>query len=282
MVEYSTHIICKDHLVSGEEFHIKETPMKGVLKTYPTPDKNKIGYYYESNSYISHTDSKDNFIDKIYQFVKNYAIKSKYKTILKLKPNTKKLLDIGSGTGDFLSASKNYNISSTGTEPNEQARKLSKAKGNNVVKELEELKGDKFDVITLWHVLEHVYEPSAYLKKIDALLNKDGILLIAVPNYNSSDAKHYKNFWAAYDVPRHLWHFSKTGMKELLEKQNFKITKYKALPFDSFYVSLLSEENKSGRKNLVKAFSIGLLSNLKAKRTSEYSSILYIAKKNTK
>src|SRR5690606_1848554 len=178
--------------------------------------------------------------------------------------------------------SKKYKISSIGTEPNEQARNLSKSKGNTVVEKLEDLKASKFDVITLWHVLEHVYEPITYLKKINELLHQDGILLIAVPNYKSYDAQYYKNYWAAYDVPRHLWHFSKEGMNDILGQHNFEILKYQSLPYDSFYVSLLSEQYKSGRKNLIKAFVIGLLSNLKAVNTKEYSSILYIARKNTK
>lgn len=282
MVEKSTYISCKDHLVSGEEFDIKQTSIDGILKTTPVPSPDKIGRYYESQSYISHTDSKENSIDKIYQFVKNYSIRKKYKNILQLKKDTKNLLDIGSGTGDFLSAAKQYNISSLGTEPNEHARKLSKEKGNTVVENLDQLSNKEFDVITLWHVLEHVYDPKAYLQKINELLNQDGLLLIAVPNYKSYDSNYYKSNWAAFDVPRHLWHFSRTGMKNLLEEQDFKIIKYNSMPFDSFYVSLLSEQIKSGKKNMFKAFFIGLLSNLKAITSKEYSSILYIVQKNTK
>ncbi len=274
--------MCKDHLVSGEEFQIKETSRKGILKTLPVPEPNKIGDYYASESYISHTDSKDNFIDKIYQLIKKISIKRKYRTILKYKKDSKTLLDIGSGTGDFLNVSKDYNISSIGTEPNEHARELSRKKGNTIVEYLDQIQDKKFDVITMWHVLEHVYDPTMYLKKIHNLLHRDGLLLIAVPNYKSYDCKYYKSNWAAYDVPRHLWHFSKSGMKQLVEEQDFKITKLKSLPFDSFYVSLLSEEIKSGKKNIVKAFYIGLLSNLKALSTKEYSSILYIVEKNTK
>lgn len=281
MTQNPTYINCKDHLVSGEEFQIQETSINGILQTIPIPNQDEIGRYYDSESYISHTDSKANLVDKLYQIVKQHSIKKKYKTILKLKSNTKTLLDIGSGTGDFLSASNHYNIGSIGTEPNEHARKLSIKKGNIVVSDLDQIKDKKFDVITLWHVLEHVYNPEQYLKNINALLEKDGLLLIAVPNYKSYDSNYYKNYWAAYDVPRHLWHFSRCGMKELLKQQNFRITKYKSLPFDSFYVSLLSEQNKNGSKNLIKAFFIGLISNLKAIKTKEYSSVLYIAQRNT-
>lgn len=281
MEENSTYIVVKDYLVSGEKFQVKKTKIDGILKTTPVPQQKNIGQYYKSNSYISHTDSNDNFIDKIYQIVKKYSIKNKYRTILKHHKNPKTLLDIGSGTGDFLSASKQYHISSIGTEPNEQARHLSHKKGNTVVKDIEDIQNKKFDVITLWHVLEHVYQPTEYLKQINDRLEDKGLLLIAVPNYKSYDSTYYKNNWAAYDVPRHLWHFSKVGIKTLVEKENLEIISYKPLLFDSFYVSLLSEQNRTGRKNIIKAFIIGFISNLKALFTNEYSSIIYLVKKNT-
>lgn len=281
MEKNSTYIVVKDHLVSGEVFQVKKTNINGILKTTPVPEQQNIGKYYQSNSYISHTDSNDNFIDKIYQIVKRYSIKNKYKTILKYHKKPKNLLDIGSGTGDFLSASKQYNISSIGTEPNEQARNLSLKKGNTVVKQIEDIQNRKFDVITLWHVLEHVYHPTEYIKQIKDRLDDNGILLIAVPNYKSYDSAYYKNNWAAYDVPRHLWHFSRVGIKSLVEKESLEIINYKPLLFDSFYVSILSEQNRTGSKNIIKAFIIGLISNLKALFTNEYSSIIYLVKKNT-
>src|SRR5690606_4247241 len=140
MIEKCVHLICKDHLVSGEEFEIQTTPIEGILKTIPVPDKTRIDHYYQSELYISHTDSKDNFIDRIYQNVKKFDIKSKYQTILKKKPDTKKLIDIGSETGEFLKATKHYKIKSVGTEPNEQARKLSKEKCNIVVENFDDIR----------------------------------------------------------------------------------------------------------------------------------------------
>lgn len=282
MTQNTVHIICKDHLVSGEEFQIEKTTVPGILRTNPTPSQDEIGRYYDSESYISHTDSKASLVDKLYHIAKEYSIKKKYKTILQYKKQTKTLLDIGSGTGDFLNSAQHYGISSTGTEPNEQARKRSIEKGNTVVQDLDQIKDQTFDVITLWHVLEHVHNPNTYLQKIDSLLNQNGLLLIAVPNYKSYDSIYYKENWAAYDVPRHLWHFSKSGMKQLLKEHNFEIKKYNALPFDSFYVSLLSEKIKTGNKNLIKAFYTGMKSNLKAIHSGEYSSILYIVTKNSK
>src|SRR5690606_21315037 len=178
MIEKCVHLICKDHLVSGEKFQIETTSIEGVLKTVPVPDKTRIDHYYQSELYISHTDSKDNFIDSIYQKVKKFAIKSKYQTILKNKPDTKKLLDIGSGTGDFLKAAKHYNIASVRVERNDLARKISQEKGTIVVEHLEELIEEKLHTITPGHVVDHVNDASLELAKINNLLDHNRILLI--------------------------------------------------------------------------------------------------------
>ena len=146
----------------------------------------------------------------------------------------------------------------------------------NDINELE--KENKFDVITMWHVLEHVPNLEKYISQLKQLLKPNGRLVIAVPNYKSFDAKYYKEFWAAYDVPRHLWHFSQKAIKDLFEKENMIVEKTIPMKLDSFYVSLLSEKYKNGKSNPVKAFHVGLLSNIKAKRTKEYSSLIYILK----
>ncbi|MDG3582991.1 class I SAM-dependent methyltransferase [Galbibacter pacificus] len=274
-----TYIRCKDHLVSNESFNLKKTEIHGLLQTTPQPQPEEIGKYYESQQYISHTDSKKNLIDKIYQWVKSYSIKNKHNVIKKYHPKAKSLLDIGSGTGDFIKyLNKYYNC--FGTEPNKNARKISIKKGNTVVEKTEDLPLKKFDVITLWHVFEHLHNPEEELRKIKSLLSNDGILIIAVPNYRSYDAKHYKENWAAYDVPRHLWHFDKTAMETLLGKEKFFVVKILPLIFDSFYVSLLSEKIKSDKNNYIKAFISGLKSNCKAKFTGEYSSLVYLCRKS--
>ncbi|WP_335966711.1 class I SAM-dependent methyltransferase [Galbibacter sp. PAP.153] len=274
-----TYIRCKDHLVSNESFNLKKTEIHGLLQTTPQPLPEEIGKYYESQQYISHTDSKKNLIDKIYQWVKSYSIKNKHNVIKKYHPKAKSLLDIGSGTGDFIKyLNKYYNC--FGTEPNKNARKISIKKGNTVVEKTEDLPLKKFDVITLWHVFEHLHNPEEELRKIKSLLSNDGILIIAVPNYRSYDAKHYKENWAAYDVPRHLWHFDKTAMETLLGKENIFVVKILPLIFDSFYVSLLSEKIKSDKNNYIKAFISGWKSNWKAKTTGEYSSLVYLCRKS--
>jgi len=142
--------------------------------------------------------------------------------------------------------------------------------------ETSEFANKQFDIITLWHVLEHVSDLDAQIKELKRLLKPKGYLIIAVPNYKSYDADHYKTFWAAYDVPRHLWHFSKNAIQSIFGKFNFILEKTLPMKFDSFYVSLLSEKYKTGKMNYLKAFRIGLRSNIKAKRTGEYSSLIYV------
>ena len=190
-----------------------------------------------------------------------------------------KVLDIGCGTGDFLVACRKKSFYISGVEPNKKAREftISKIKKVELKKSIYDLK-EKYDVITMWHVLEHVPDLEKYILKLEALLKPKGVLIIAVPNYKSYDAKYYKQFWAGYDVPRHLWHFSKKSISLLFSKTSIKVTSIKPMKFDSFYVSLLSEKHKTGKLNFIKAFYIGLLSNLKAKKEKEYSSLIYILK----
>ena len=265
-----------DNLVTGKNFEIRAYK-KGILKTFPVPEN--LGKYYESEHYISHTDSKRTFQDKVYQKVKSYMLSQKANWIRNISKGTQ-ILDYGCGTGDFLLKMQKLNWEVSGIEPNDAARNLAQKKCGNVQSSLHDLKNQKFDVITLWHVLEHIPDFEGKLDEFKKLLKPNGLLIIAVPNYKSYDAKYYKKFWAAWDVPRHLWHFSRKGILEIMKSKNFKCTLEKGLQFDSFYVSMLSENNKASKPNLLNAFYRGLISNLKAKQTKEYSSIAYFFVKN--
>lgn len=273
------HIKTKDYLVSGEEFDLTENEFGDLLQTNPVPELHKLPDYYKSENYISHTDTKKTFTDKAYHFVKQIALKQKVSLITNLNQGSGKLLDIGSGTGDFLATAKQNDWSVTGVEPSQEARTLSKKKGILVSEELTGILENEFDVITLWHVLEHVPDLENYIQEISKRLKQSGTLIVAVPNFKSNDAKHYKEFWAAYDVPRHLWHFSKTGIERLFSKHDFQLIKTKPMWFDAFYVSLLSEKYKTGKSNWMKAIIMGINSNLSGIRSKEYSSHIYILKK---
>ena len=277
------YLTCEDYTVSNKKFDLVYNPAFEMLETFPQPKTNELPQYYESEDYISHTDSRRSVIDRLYQIIKKYTLKNKLKLINTFETDSKNLLDIGCGTGDFLSVCNNAGWNVVGVEPNEKAQALAKAKiegnGNSkVISELNQLSSKNFDVITLWHVLEHVPNLEEYISTLKSILKPNGVLLVAVPNFRSYDALYYKKFWAAFDVPRHQWHFSKKSIGVLFSNQQMVITKILPMKFDSFYVSLLSEKNKTGRTNFLKAFYIGFLSNVKAWKSKEYSSLIYIIK----
>lgn len=272
----------KDHSVSGQTFLLFCNEEFDMLETFPRPEGNALASYYKSEDYISHTDSKRNLFEKVYHLVREFSLKQKLRLINKYSSHSKILLDIGCGTGDFLATAQNAGWEINGVEPDSRARAIANQKTNNKIKDvdaLNEFENGSFDVITLWHVLEHLPNLHEQIETLDKLLKPDGTLVIAVPNFKSHDARHYKDFWAAYDVPRHLWHFSQTSISKLFSKRNIQVIDTKPMKFDSYYVSLLSEKYKTGRMKILNAFFRGLISNMKAKRSGEYSSLIYILKK---
>lgn len=269
------YLSTKDFLVSGESFDLLYDSDREMLITHPMPEANLLGKYYESEQYISHTDNSKGVFSFLYQVVKKWSLQKKVRLILTHNKKPGSLLDVGAGTGEFLKAAKEKSWRVAGVEPNRNAVALAKEKGISLYPELSDLKNQKFDVISLWHVLEHISNLEEVVEELGQLLNPKGILVIAVPNYNSYDAKYYKENWAAFDTPRHLWHFSKNSIVKLF-KTDFKLRKIEPMVFDSFYVSLLSEKYKTGKNFSLKAFWIGLLSNLKGIRSKEYSSHIYI------
>ncbi len=286
--ELKPYISCKDYTVSHETFSIFIDTESELLVTTPRPQDQELGKYYESEDYISHSNSKKSFLDKVYQIVRNYTIKQKVKLISSFDETDKLILDIGTGTGDFLALCKQNGWIINGVEPNEKAKKITEAKlqsNNCIYSSIENLKLETqnfklgtYDVITMWHVLEHVPNLTEYVSNLKRLLKPNGTLIIAVPNFKSFDAFHYKEYWAGYDVPRHLWHFSKTAIQKLFQQENMKVVKTLPMKFDSYYVSLLSEKYKTGKTNFLKAFFIGFKSNWKARSSKEHSSIIYIIK----
>lgn len=281
MTKKPTYLSLKDHSVSGEEFCLMYNKEWDMLETFPQPEAKKLSDYYKSEDYISHTDTKRNLLEFVYHAVRQIALRRKIRLISALNPESKELLDIGCGTGGFLEMALKDNWKCTGIEPNAQAREIANSKTNNTVYEVEhlnKLKPNSFDVITLWHVLEHLPNLEMHTALFRSLLKPKGILVIAVPNFKSYDATHYKRFWAAYDVPRHLWHFSRTAIEELFKTKNLRLEKTLPMRFDAYYVSLLSEKYKTGVMNVFKAFWIGFKSNRQGRRTKEYSSHIYILK----
>jgi 2-polyprenyl-3-methyl-5-hydroxy-6-metoxy-1,4-benzoquinol methylase len=274
-----SYLSCKDYLVSNETFDLVYNKELDMLETTPIPSLDKLHSYYQSEEYISHTDASKTLFDKVYQFVKKININNKLNVINSLPKEEKKLLDIGCGTGDFLVACKNKGYRVFGVEPNKKANKIATKKiGEFVYKNLMDIEASKFDVITLWHVLEHVPNLEEYIFKIKSLLKPNAILIIAVPNFKCFDANYYKQYWAAFDVPRHLWHFSKKSIQTIFSNYQISLIKILPLKFDAYYVAMLSEKNKNKKANFIKAFFVGWWSNIKAIKSKEYSSLIYVLK----
>jgi 2-polyprenyl-3-methyl-5-hydroxy-6-metoxy-1,4-benzoquinol methylase len=279
--DISDSFYCKDFSLTHESFEIIECANCGLLYTYPAPTIDKIAPYYNFPSYISHTDVKEGWMNKVYHSVRQRTLLQKTNWIQSLFTGHKgHLLEIGAGTGAFANAMVQKKWSVTALEPDAASRQraLDTHHINLLpIEMLDELPATHFDVITLWHVLEHVHDLDHYLSVFSALLKPNGRLIIAVPNYTSYDAHYYKHFWAAYDVPRHLYHFSPHAMKKLLQRFNMQIVHHKPMWYDSFYVSLLSEKYKnSGILGVFRALLIGLISNVKAYyNPKKASSVIY-------
>ena len=277
---------CQDYTVSRETFTVVACEACGFRFTNPRPDEKEIGRYYQAEDYISHSDTSKGLVNKLYQIVRNYTIKQKVKLINELAKGQKlkagSLLDIGCGTAEFLNACKTDGWNVTGIEPSEVARQNAEKKYGITPlpqEKLFELGEKKFHAITLWHVLEHVHRLDKTIEQINKLLTDEGVLIIAVPNCNSADAKKYGKHWAAWDVPRHLYHFTKKDIETLFKRSGFKLSGVLPMKFDSFYVSLLSEKYKTRKSNLISGFFNGLMSNLSAGERG-YSSQIYILKKS--
>lgn len=277
-------IKCKDNTVSNEVYTIVECKGCNFKFTNPRPAANEIGKYYESENYISHSNSNKGIFNKLYQLIRNYTI-SRKKSLIRRFVSRGTLLDIGCGTGEFLNHMRSKNWEVKGIEPGDSARKFAVSNYNLEVKpeaSLSEIANNSFDVITLWHVLEHVHELDKRVKELNRIIKPDGVVFIAVPNCTSYDAIYYEEFWAAYDVPRHLYHFTPKTISKLFAQYGFNLIETQPMKFDSFYVSMLSEKYKNGKINYFRALLSGLNSNYSARKNKDnsYSSQIYIFKKD--
>ena len=272
----------KDYLVTGESFDIVECEACSIRTTTPFPDKKIIGNYYSSDDYISHDDKVSGIFDSIYGLVRTYQLNKKKKFIGKyFNKSNGKILDIGCGAGDFLQYMKENHWNINGVDTSNKARKIANKKLNIKVMDPKDWinNKEKYDVITCWHSLEHVHEPWVYLDKIKKSLTLDGFLIVALPNYQSTDAKIYKEFWAAYDTPRHLYHFTIKSMNKTIKPHGLNIESIYRMNFDPFYVSMLSA------KHMGKSFMSGLINGFKSWTLSIFSkdkcsSLIFIIKKN--
>ncbi len=277
-------LTAKDHSVSKEEFVIWQCADCSLRFTQDVPDESSIAPYYQSSEYISHSNTDKGLVNKLYQRVRKYTLQQKASLIIRNTSPKGNLLDIGAGIGAFPAEMKSKGWDITGIEPDEGARAQSKKLfGLHLLptSSLYQLPPHSFDAITLWHVLEHVQSLHEYVKQLKSLLKANGKIFIAVPNYQSLDADTYRNNWAAYDVPRHLYHFTPKAMKTLMNKHGLKIIDKKPMWFDAFYISLLSSKYKNKNTNWIAAGINGLRSNIKTILNRDASSsLIYIITKN--
>ncbi len=267
--------------MSHEKFAIQQCTACSFRFTNPRPEESIIGSYYKSEQYISHNDVSGGVINKAYRTVRAFTLRSKLTLINKLNRGTGRVLDVGCGTGAFLETCKMGGWDVMGIEPDPHARAVSSKKLQiNIRPTLNALVGtDSFDIICLWHVLEHISSLNQTIQQLRELLIEDGTLVVAVPNSDSYDATYFKEHWAAYDVPRHLYHFTPSTIEPLFKKHGFRLMHQQPMPFDAFYIALLSTRYETGQVDYVKSVRLGLTSNLQARQTGNSSSLTYVFKK---
>ncbi|MDR0560061.1 MAG: methyltransferase domain-containing protein [Prevotellaceae bacterium] len=274
---------CKDMSVSNEIFDICLCNSCLFAFTFPQPKPENIGKYYNTEDYISHTDTRKGIVNKLYHIVRKRNIENKLHIVNSLNTGSKNLADIGCGTGYFLDKCLKNAWNVEGAEPDGNARKIAETRINKAVfSSIDGLEksGKKFDVITLWHVFEHLHDINASLQQLKQLIEPTGRLVLALPNHTSFDAEHYRAYWAGYDVPRHLSHFSPKSIQLLAEKHQLKLEKIIPMKYDAYYISMLSEGLKGAGKikSLYSGLKYGLMSNCKARKSGNYSSLIYVLK----
>lgn len=279
--EHKNFLVVQDKSVSQDSFAIVQCENCGFKFTNPRPDQENIGRYYESEDYISHSNTTKGVISKAYKVVRSIAVKDKVELVNNLAKKGR-ILDYGCGTGYFLSACQKNGWEVNGFEPNELANKQATETLGKTVENssLDKFQPESFEIITMWHVLEHIHTLNETFQKLLSLLKPGGVVLVAVPNADSLDAQKYRENWAAYDVPRHLYHFNQATMKRFLKKHKLDLIDVKPMKYDAYYVSMLSEKYKAGKSKMLSSVFTGFRSNTYASRNNkDYSSLIYIARK---
>ena len=277
-----TQLLTTDYTTTGDSFTIERCTSCQFLLTNPQPTSEELPKYYQSESYVSHKENSKGLLETVYSIARKFTLSWKLELIKKHSLHTNSLLDLGCGAGDFLRLCQEKNISIAGVEPSPIARAIAQKKVSTQIHTDLSMFDSTVDVITAWHVIEHIPQLSETIHHLHQSLNKNGTMFIAVPNHESYDAQKYGNHWAAYDVPRHLWHFSKQTMTKLVTERGFDLIATVPMKLDAFYVSLLSEKYSRKKFSIIStlsAFITGLTSNLKANQDKNHSSLVYVFRK---
>lgn len=269
----------RDYLATHESFRLVQCDACNFVFTNPRPHPDTMGQYYESNEYISHVQDNSSLTNIVYYKARSLMLRKKLSWLKSLQPKNSRLLDYGCGTGSFVDFLISKNWDAWGVEPNQTARDHAPETLNNrIFSSLTEIPAIEFDIITLWHVLEHLHDFHGTIEDLLTTLNQSGWLILAVPNISSYDAQYYKSYWAGYDVPRHLSHFTPETMNFLAKYHRLQLVKTIPLKLDAYYISMLSEKYREGSRlnGLFRAFKSNLLA---ATSPSNYSSLVYVLKR---
>jgi SAM-dependent methyltransferase len=282
--ELKQAMACVDSFVSGEEFSLYTCEYCKFLFTQNFPDEEAMDRYYEAPDYVSHSDTHKGLMNQLYHVVRRMMLRRKVRRVIRESHRKEgRLLDYGAGTGYFAAAMQRKGWSVEAMEKSERARSFAQAHfGLECLppEKLADCAPEQYDVITLWHVMEHIEKVNEAWATFHRLLKADGILVAAVPNGDSYDAQKYGKAWAAYDVPRHLWHFTPDTMRLFGAKHDFVLAGSYPMPFDAFYISMLSEKGLRRRFPLLRGTWSGMVGGLNAIGNKERSSsIVYVFKK---
>ncbi len=282
--QFQPYLQLKDYSISKEDFTLMECKDCGFVFTHNFPDEKSIAPYYKSEDYISHSDTRKGLVNRIYHVVRAVMLQKKAQMVEVYSSKRKgRLLDIGTGLAYFPEFMKSRGWQVEGIEQDADARQAASKRFDFVVNDvpaLLEMKGRDFEVISMWHVLEHVHHLDVYMKTIWENLADDGLFVVAIPNPDSPDAAHYKQYWAAYDVPRHLWHWKPQVFKTFAQKHGFEVVATKPMPMDAFYVSMLSEKYKQASLSFIKGIFWGKMTWWKSlNQPQKSSSVIYFMKK---
>ena len=277
-------LTCTDYYASGETFEVVLCVQCGFLMTQNAPVEAEIGKYYETPDYISHSDTQKGLMNQVYHWVRQLMLSRKAALVKRISKISKGvLLDYGTGTGYFAHTMMKKQWQVKAIEKSPQARTFAKEHFGLEVDaetELPHYPSDAFDVVTLWHVMEHIEHLNEMWKTLHKILKERGVLIVAVPNPDSYDAKKYKEWWAAYDVPRHLWHFRPSVIQQFGSKHGFVLEERLPMPFDAFYVSMLTEKYKGSKLSFVKGLWTGTCAWFSALGKKERSSsMIYVFRK---
>ena len=276
---------CTDHAVSNETYSLQRCGSCGLIFTIAPPDSQDKQTYSKLDQELNRADNPRKRLDRLYYYARILNIRRKIRLIERLtRVSSGKLLNYGAKSGYFSSRMTDRGWKVTSLEEYHEQRIFSLEMFHHRMMDIDEIDSlppGSFDAVTLWHTLEHQEDPHTLIEKLIRLLKPNGLLFAAVPNTDSLDAAWYGSQWAAWDVPRHLLHFNTTSMIRFGLAHNLVLMHHERMPFEAFYIPMLSEKFKGNRHPIITGAVRGLKFWHKTNTDREKSSsIVYVFRKN--